>query len=87
MPDAAIPGAQLQQGISTLGNLSMAYTLPCNTQFTFGLVVGSQTFVLDQSSLIVTMSNGQCVSGIEAWTDPQQAQYMFGSRFLSTVYL
>lgn len=87
MPDASIPGASLQKGLSTLGNLSMAYMLPCDSQFTFGIIVGSQTFTLDQSDLVVPMGNGKCVSSIEAWTDSWETKYVFGSRFLYTIYL
>jgi hypothetical protein len=87
MPDDAIPGASLQKNLSTLGNLSMAYTVPCNADFSFGLVIGSQTFVLSPSNLIVPMGDGNCVSTIEAWTNPWQTNYAFGSRFMSTVYM
>ena len=85
--DASIPGAALQKGLSTLGNLSMAYTIPCDARFTFGIVVDSQTFFVDQSNLIVSMGNGKCASSIEAWADPSQVQYVFGSRLMSTIYL
>lgn len=84
---ASIPGATLKQGISTLGNLSMSYTVPCDTQLSFGIVIGQQTFILDQSTLIVKMSNGECVSSLEAWTNPFMTSYMFGARFASQLYL
>lgn len=85
--DAAIPGATLKKSLSTLGNLSQAWTLPCDSTFSFGLVIGGQTFVLDQSNLVVKQDNGVCVSAIEAWTNSFETQYLFGSRFMSTIYL
>lgn len=65
----------------------MTYVIPCDSQFTFGVVVGGQTFYVDESNLIVSLGNDKCVSSIEAWTDSWQTQYVFGSRFLCTVYL
>ena len=65
----------------------MAYTVPCNADLTFGITVGLQTFVLSRNDLIVPMSDGNCVSNIEAWTNPWQTNYVFGSRFMSTVYM
>ena len=85
--DDAIPGANLRPDLSSLGNLSEAWTVPCNSSFSFGLVVGSQTFTVDESTLVIEQPDGTCVSGIEAWTDSTQTQYVFGARFLSTIYL
>ena len=69
--------------------MSQAWTLPCDSKFTFGLVVGEQTFPLDESVLVIDqgLGNNTCVSGIEGWTDPSEELYMFGARFLSTVYM
>ncbi|KAI0089296.1 aspartic peptidase domain-containing protein [Irpex rosettiformis] len=83
----AIPGSQLRSDLSSLGSLSQAYTVPCSSSYTFGVIVGTETFTVETSSLIVKQSHGTCISGIEGWTDASQTQYLFGARFLSTVYL
>ncbi|PSR78711.1 hypothetical protein PHLCEN_2v7300 [Hermanssonia centrifuga] len=80
-------GSSFHNNYSTLGNLSKAWTVPCDTELTFGLVIGSQTFEVDRSILVIDHGNGVCVSGIEGWTNIFESQYMFGSRFLSSVYL
>lgn len=72
---------------STLGGLSQAYSIPCDAQFSFGLLVGSQTFVLNPDQLILKQGNGTCVSAIEGFTDSALTQYLVGSRFISTIYL
>lgn len=83
----AIPGSNLRPDLSTLGSLSEAWTIPCNASFSYGIVVGTQTFTVDQHTLVLQQPDGSCVSGIEGWTDDTQTQYVFGARFLSTVYL
>ena len=85
--DDAIPGSNLRPDLSSLGILSQAWTIPCDSSFSFGIVVGSQTFTLDETSLVIQQPNGICVSGIEGWTDETQVNYVFGARFLSTIYL
>ncbi|KAJ3558802.1 hypothetical protein NM688_g713 [Phlebia brevispora] len=84
----AIPGA-IQSNFSTLGRLSQAWMLPCNSSFSFALVIGGQNFALDESVLVINqnLTNNMCVSGIEAWTDSSQTIYLFGSRFMSSVYM
>lgn len=84
---ASIPGASLQIGLSTLGNLSNAYIIPCDAQFSFGIVAGLETFLVDRPNLVLNLGDNQCVSSIEAWSDTSETQYIFGSRFLCTVYL
>ncbi|KAI0814783.1 aspartic peptidase domain-containing protein [Irpex lacteus] len=84
---AAIPGAVLQEDFSTLDNLSQAWTLPCDSQFAFTISVNGRSFVLDQSKLVVRLADGICVSGIEAWTNAFETTYVFGSRFISSLYL
>lgn len=86
-PDTAIPGASLRTDLSTLGNFSQSWIVPCNAQFTFAVAVCGQSFILDQAQLIVKQKDGTCVSSIEGWTNTFESQYMFGSRFMSNVYL
>ena len=85
--DDAIPNATLRTDLSSLGVLSQAWSIPCDASFSYGLIVGSQTFTLDQNSLIINQGDGTCISGIEGWTDTTVTTYLFGSRFLCTVYL
>lgn len=85
--DAAIPGSRVAAGISSLGNASQAWTIPCDTQFTFGFVVGSQTFNLNSAALVIPLSNGVCVSAIEGWVDSGISTYLLGARFISSIYL
>ncbi|CAL1697102.1 unnamed protein product [Somion occarium] len=85
---AAIKGSSLQPNLGSLGpTISRAWTIPCDAQFSFGFVVGSQTFTLDHNSLVIRESDGTCVSAIEAWADPNQTKYLLGSSFISSIYL
>ena len=74
---------------STLGNLSQAWTVPCASRFSITIGIGQQNFTLDESTLVVDQGIGTsiCTSALEQWTDPQEAVYMFGARFISTVYV
>ena len=70
-----------------LPGLAQAWTVPCNSTFSYGIIVGSQTFTLDEGDLVLPQPDGSCVSGIEAWLDSTETTYVFGARFLSTIYL
>jgi len=83
----SIPGSIAQPAISTLGSLAQTWSIPCNSQFTFGIIVGSNTYTLDTDDLIIHMDDGTCVSAIEAWTSSNLNQYLFGARFMSALYL
>ncbi|KAI0691389.1 aspartic peptidase domain-containing protein [Cytidiella melzeri] len=83
----AVPGSQLRADLSSLGTLSQAWTVPCNSSYSFGLLVGTETFVVEASALIIKLVDGTCVSGIEGWVSASQTQYLLGARFLSTIYL
>ncbi|KAI0075933.1 acid protease [Panus rudis PR-1116 ss-1] len=84
---AAIKGSKIAQGLSSLGSLSQAYTVPCDAQIDFSFIVGDQKFTLNRDALMVKQDDGTCVSAIEAWTDPNKSQYLLGSTFISSVYL
>ncbi|TCD71460.1 hypothetical protein EIP91_010166 [Steccherinum ochraceum] len=84
---ATIPGSQQNGSFATLGSTSTAWTVPCNSQFSFGFVVGSQTFTLDPGSLLINQGNGICTTAIEGWTNSNQEEYLLGARFISSVYL
>ncbi|OBZ79275.1 hypothetical protein A0H81_00178 [Grifola frondosa] len=83
----AITGAVLQSSLSTIPGQSQAWTVPCNTQISFTVNIGSQSFTVDQSILVVPQSDGTCVSVIEAWTSTNNTQYILGARFISQLYL
>ena len=85
--DDAIPGAQVRADLTSLPGLAQAWTVPCNSTFSYGIIVGSQTFTLDEGDLVLPQPDGSCVSGIEAWLDSSETTYVFGARFLSTIYL
>ncbi len=85
--DDVIPNAALRTDISSLGSLSEAWSIPCNSTFSFGVVVDGQNFTMDQSVLVVELPDGTCVSGIEGWADNSVTTYLFGSRFVSAIYL
>lgn len=85
--DDAIGGTAASSSLSTLGGLSQAYTVPCNVQFSFSLMVGVQNFVLNTDQLVNKQSDGTCVSGIEGFVDASETRYLVGSRFISTIYL
>ncbi|KAI0076923.1 hypothetical protein K474DRAFT_1662305 [Panus rudis PR-1116 ss-1] len=83
----AIPGAILRPTTSTLGSLAQSWSIPCDSQFTFGIIAGSQTYSLPTSSLVINMDDGTCLSAIEAWTSSETNSYLLGARFMSTIYL
>lgn len=85
--DAAIEGSVLAPGLSSLGTQAQAWTIPCDAKFSFTVDIGSQQFTLDQSTLVVKLSDGSCASGIEGWTDPSVDQYLFGALFIQQFYL
>ncbi|CCM01437.1 uncharacterized protein FIBRA_03489 [Fibroporia radiculosa] len=85
--NAAISGSSLQTGLSSLGNQSQAWTVPCDAQFTFSVVIGSQTFSIDQSALVIQLGNGVCASGIEAWSDQTVDEHLLGALFIQQFYL
>lgn len=77
----------LHPDLSSLGTLSQAWTVPCNSTFSYAIVVGDQTFTVAEDELIIQLLDGSCVSAIEAWTDSDQTHYVFGARFMSTLYV
>jgi hypothetical protein len=86
--DAAIPGSQEAPAeFATIDGASQAYEVPCDAVFTFALVVGTQSFEVDQDVLVIPQSDGTCISGIEGFTDTTRSTYLIGARFIATVYL
>jgi len=66
---------------------STLWTIPCGTTFSLDLTIGTVSFGLDQSQLTVTNADGTCTSRIRGWTDATNEQYLFGSSFMSSVYV
>ncbi|KAI0638835.1 acid protease [Trametes polyzona] len=83
---ATIPGSQLTS-MSTIPGQTKAWTVPCNTQVQFTVLIGQQGFTVDQSILVVDQGDGECVSLIEGFTDSSVTQYIFGQTFISQLYL
>ncbi|KAH8092477.1 aspartic peptidase domain-containing protein [Cristinia sonorae] len=84
---AAIPGSVAQPLVSSLGQLAQTWRIPCDAVFSMGIVVQSQTFILDRDTLVIQNADGTCTSGLEAWTDAQVGQYLLGARFMSALYI
>ncbi|KAK7696113.1 hypothetical protein QCA50_000756 [Cerrena zonata] len=83
----AIEGSVQLPAVSTLGSLAQTWKVPCDSKITLGITVGTQTFTLDSSTLVIKMGDGTCISGIEAWTSSDLNSYLFGARFISVFYL
>ncbi|KAL6305672.1 aspartic peptidase domain-containing protein [Sparassis latifolia] len=81
-----ISGSVYEPSLSSLGSESGAWMVPCDAKYTFTVSIGSQSFTLDQSTLM-TNSDAVCTSGIEGWTDSSITQYILGARFLSQFYV
>ena len=88
MLDNAIPWSY-SSNLSTLGMMSHTWTLPCSSKFYFNIVIGNETFAMDQSVLVIDqgLGNNTCVGGLEAWDDSSTDTYVLGARFMSTVYM
>ena len=82
--DAAVKGSS-----SRLANdgQSTVYVVPCDSKFSLSAIIGGQTWQVDQSILVEKESDGTCVSNIQGWTDTNNKQYLFGSAFLSSLYV
>ena len=82
--DAAVKGSS-----SRLANdgQSTVYVVPCDSKFSLATIIGGQIWQVDQTLLIDKQSDGTCVSNIQGWTDTSNNQYLFGSAFLSSLYV
>jgi hypothetical protein len=81
---AAVKGSSSQpanDGQSTI------YTVPCNSKFSLSTTIGGQGWQVDQALLVQKQDNGTCVSNIQGWADSNNRQYVFGSAFLSSLYV
>jgi hypothetical protein len=66
---------------------SIVYEVPCNAKFSLSTIIGGQNWQVDQTLLVQKLDNGTCVSNIQGWADPDNKQYLFGSAFLSSLYV
>ncbi|KAI0369932.1 acid protease [Pilatotrama ljubarskyi] len=82
----AISGSQQTQ-LSTIPGQTNAWSVPCDTQMQFTVIIGQQRFTVDQSILVVDQGDGQCLSLIEGFTDSSVTQYILGQNFMSQLYV
>ncbi|KAL1940661.1 hypothetical protein VTO73DRAFT_8096 [Trametes versicolor] len=82
----AISGSQQTQ-LSTIPGQTNSWTVPCNTQISFTVLVNGQGFTVDQSILVVDQGDGQCISLIEGFTDSSVTQYILGQNFMQQIYI
>jgi hypothetical protein len=66
---------------------STVYVVPCNSKFSLSTVIGGQTWQVDQKLLVQKLDDGTCVSNIQGWADANNKQYLFGSAFMSSLYV
>lgn len=82
--DAAIEGSSPKQSAD---GQSTVYTIPCNSKFSLATIIGGKSWQVDQTLLVDKQDDGTCVSNIQGWTDTNDKQYIFGSTFLSSLYV
>ncbi|KAK0226137.1 aspartic peptidase domain-containing protein [Armillaria fumosa] len=66
---------------------TITWVVPCDTKMTFTFTFGNFIVTLDQTSLLRKNQQGQCISYVEAWADPNVGEYVLGASFISAVYL
>ncbi|KAK0504551.1 aspartic peptidase domain-containing protein [Armillaria luteobubalina] len=66
---------------------TITWIVPCDTKMSFTFTFGNFITTLDQTSLLRSNQQGQCISYIEAWTDNNVNEYVLGASFISAVYL
>ena len=82
--DAAVKGSSSRPADD---GQSTVYVVPCNSKFSLSTIIGGQTWQVDQALLVQKQGDGTCVSTIQGWTDTNNKQYLFGSAFLSSLYV
>ena len=83
--DASLAGsAPLPAGSSDIGQV---YSIPCDTDFTFTVLLSGYGYVLTTETLVIKAADGSCTGAIEGWMNPTAGNYLLGSRFISTVYV
>ena len=75
-------------GVSSVdGAQSQTWSVPCDSQFSFGIIISDTEYQIDQSSLVRKMNDGSCVSAIEGWSDDRVTTFLLGAVFINEVYL
>lgn len=82
--DAAIKGSSSKPANDSQSTI---YVVPCNSKFSLSTTIGGQAWQVDQTLLVQKQDDGTCVSNIQGWTDTNNKQYLFGSAFLSSLYV
>ncbi|KAK0461051.1 aspartic peptidase domain-containing protein [Desarmillaria tabescens] len=93
-PTIRFPQAQARSIYSSLTGATIysnssdtiTWEVPCDTKMSFTFTFGNFSATLDQTSLL-RKSQGQCISYVEAWTDPDVGEYVLGATFISAIYL
>lgn len=83
-PDARVKGSSSKPASD---GQSTVYVVPCNAKFSLAVIVGGETWQVDQKLLVQKQDDGTCVSNIQGWADADNTHYQFGSAFLSSLYL
>jgi hypothetical protein len=81
---AAVEGAQPS---SSQDGTTTAWQVPCGTQMTFTPTFGSLPVILDQSILVIDEGNNVCVGSIQGFSNASVNEYVFGSTFISQIYM
>ncbi|KAJ3751095.1 aspartic peptidase domain-containing protein [Lentinula detonsa] len=78
-----IAGSSLLPSATTTSN---QWAIPCDTKMSLTLTFGSLSVPMDETTLVLQSGN-VCVGTIEEWSDPEVAEYLLGSTFISLLYL
>ncbi|THH09422.1 hypothetical protein EW145_g2033 [Phellinidium pouzarii] len=73
--------------LSSLIDGAQAWSIPCDTMLSVAFTFSGQAFLVDESQLVVTQSDGTCMGTIKAWPDPTVSNFLLGSNFISAFYL
>src|SRR5258706_15250724 len=67
---------------------SLSWTVPCDQELTFSVVIGTSTFRIKKDQLISLDSTGAvCTSLVKGWSDAGVRAYVFGAPFATTAYI
>ncbi|KAH8799618.1 aspartic peptidase domain-containing protein [Flagelloscypha sp. PMI_526] len=80
---AGIPGVSVRSA----GSATNQYTVACDQKMSLSVTFGRFTISLTEAHLIKKQSDGTCVGTIQEWSDQGVPEFLFGSAFISNVYL
>ncbi|KIY45724.1 acid protease [Fistulina hepatica ATCC 64428] len=73
--------------IAMEGNDTIMWSLPCDTRIRLSITFNDMSFNVTEEVLVLQNTNGGCVGAIQGWSDTTDDAYLFGSTFISSVYL